>query len=119
MAASDLQLVAGTTFAFTAQWGSNDGGEFVPVDVSGGRARFVMRDLDNGDLVAECTTEDGGIDFSDPTQGVIDVRLAPDKTRGQKARSLGSVAWELRVFMSSGDEYSLGRGFVAIVEGVM
>lgn len=119
MAASDLQLITGNTFAFTATWGTKDGDTFVPVDVSGCRARFVMRDVHSGVLLAESTTEDGGIVIDDPTNGVISVRLAPDKTRALDGKPLGQAAYELRVYFPSGDEYSVMMGLVVVTEGVI
>lgn len=117
--ASDLRLIAGTTFAFGATWQSQDGDQLVPVDISGCTARFQMRDVTSGDLLVEATTEKGNIEIPSGPDGQVNVSIHPDDTKSLEAAKVGDVAYELRVYFPSGDVYSLMSGFVAIVEGVI
>lgn len=119
MAATDLQLTAGTTYAFGITWQTKDGDQLVPVDISGCTARFQMRDVASGELLAECKTEGDGIEIPSGPDGVVQVSVHPSKTDGLKARPIGQVAYELRVYFPSGDVYSVMSGFIAIVEGVI
>lgn len=118
MSASDLQMTAGTTFAFGVTWQTKDGDQMVPVDVSGCSARFQMRDMQSGGVLAEAGSGDG-IDIPDGPGGEIRVSLHPEKTKGLAAYPLGRVAYELRVYFPSGDVYPVMSGFVAIVQGVI
>ncbi|MEL0625248.1 hypothetical protein V6238_19590, partial [Marinomonas arenicola] len=61
------------------------------VDITGCRARFVMRDERSGELLAESTTEDGDITIADRVSGKISVRVAPVKTRALGGKSLGQA----------------------------
>ncbi|NRD34581.1 hypothetical protein HQQ92_22975 [Shewanella sp. DC2-4] len=124
MAATDLQFTAGTTFAFDLTWQTKtDGGELVPVDITGCTACFQMREIASGKLLAQAKTEGDGIALNAGAEGdnmgKIAVSIHPSKTRGLKSFVLGKVAYELRVYFPSGDVYSLMSGFVAISEGVI
>lgn len=118
MSASDLQMTAGTTFAFGVTWQTRDGDHLVPVDVSGCSARFQMRDTESGKLLAEANSVDG-IDIPDGPAGQLRVSLHPDKTKTLGAYPLGRVVYELRVYFPSGDVYPVMSGFVAIAQGVI
>lgn len=119
MAASDLQLTAGTTCAFGITWQTEDGDQLVPVDISGCTARLQMRDVASGALLVECKTGGDGIEIPTGPDGVILVSVHPSKSTGMAARTIGQVAYELRVYFPSGDVYSLMSGFIAIVAGVI
>lgn len=117
--ASDLRLVAGTTFAFGLTWQQKAGGQLLPVDISGCTARFQMRDVASTGLLVEATSEKGNIEIPNGPNGQINVSINPDDTKALGAATVGSVAYELRVYFPSGDVYSLMSGFVAIIEGVI
>ncbi len=117
--ASDLRLIAGTTFAFAATWQSQDGGQLVPVDITGCTARLQMRHATRGELLVEASTESGTITIATGTDGQVAVSLPPSATKALKASKIGEVVYELRVYFPSGDVYSLMSGFVAVVEGVI
>lgn len=118
MAASDLQLTAGTTFAFGVTWQTQNGDVVAPVDISGCTARFQMRDVASGEVLAEAATEGDGVDIPDGPTGAITVSIHPSKTQGLTGHTIGQVAYELRVYFPSGDVYPVMAGFVAIIEGV-
>ncbi|AWG87332.1 TPA: hypothetical protein ACX3GV_004548 [Vibrio parahaemolyticus] len=117
MAASDLRLVAGTTFGFSMTWETeNEAGELAPVDITGCSAKFVMKAKASGAVLATASTGDG-VEIPDGPTGEVVVTLAPEKTAGLTEAKIGQVGYELRVYFPSGDVYSLVIGFVAIVEG--
>lgn len=118
MAASDLQLTAGTTFAFGVTWQTKDGDHMVAVDLSGCTARLQMRDAKSGALLVAADIGDG-IEIPDPKGGKITVSLKPAKTQTLGARRLGDVVYELRAYFPSGDAYPVMTGFVAVAEGVI
>lgn len=119
MSASDLQMTAGTTFAFGVTWQTKDGDQLVPVDVSGCSARFQMRDMESDLVLAEAASNGDGIEIPDGPSGELRVSLHPDKTKALSAYPLGRVAYELRVYFPSGDVYPVMSGFVAIAQGVI
>lgn len=118
MAASDLQLTAGTTFAFGVTWQTKDGDQMVAVDLSGCTARLQMRDVKSGALLVAAEIGDG-IEITDPKAGEISVSLKPAKTRELGPSPLGALIYELRVYFPSGDAYPVMTGFVAVAEGVI
>lgn len=119
MAASDLKLIAGTTFSFGVTWQTQAGDVVTPVDITGCTARFQMREVASGALLAQASTESDGIKIIDGVKGEISVSLLPTKTKGLTNKIIGDVAYELRGYFPSGDVYTLMSGFVAIVEGVI
>ncbi|EIU5460379.1 TPA: hypothetical protein ACPHWC_006313 [Pseudomonas aeruginosa] len=121
MAAGDLELTAGTTFAFSATWQQqdNDGAALVPIDISGCRARFQAREVESGRLLLDAQTEGRGVTIPAGSDGTLTVSLSPTTTRGLPARRLGEVEHELRVYFPSGDAYAVLTGFLVIRQGVI
>lgn len=120
MAASDLELTAGTTFAFSVTWQQKGDAGLAPIDITGCTARFQVRDAKGGALLIDAQTEGRGIRIPNGPDGLIEVSLNPALTRGLPPRSLGQAVYELRVYFPSGDAYPvLPEGFIAINPGVI
>lgn len=120
MAASDLELTAGTTFAFAVTWQQKSGAALAPIDITGCTARFQVRDAKTDELLIDAQTEGRGIEIPAGPDGLIKVSLGPDVTRGLPSRAIGQAVYELRVYFPSGDAYPvLPAGFLAINQGVI
>ena len=116
----DLNLIRGTTFDFELGWQSeNDQGAMVPVDINGCSATLQIRSQANNDLLVECTSVAGEITITDATLGQLKVHIAPEKTSGQSVDGWSDARWELRITFSSGDVYSLVRGWAKLIPGVV
>lgn len=120
MAASDLELTAGTTFAFSVTWQQKNGDALTPIDITGCTARFQVRDVKTDELLIDAQTGGRGIEIPAGSDGLISVTLGPDVTRGLSSRPIGQAVYELRVYFPSGDAYPvLPSGFLAINKGVI
>lgn len=117
MPAPDLEIIAGTTFGFEATW-EDGSGEQTPIDITGCAVRFQIRTA-GGELLVDCSTEDGRIDVEDPTTGNIAVQIQPPQTVGQVPERWQGAQYELRVYFPSGDTYSILRGRAKLIRGVI
>lgn len=113
----DMTLVEGTTFGFSLTW-ENSGTPREPIDIGGCSAVFRICPASSSQVLAECTTEDGGIVIG-PDAGRMAVRLAPEKTAGTSGGLWAGARYELRVMYPSGDVYSLVRGQIRLVPAVI
>jgi hypothetical protein len=120
MAASDLELTAGTTFGFAVTWQQKSGETLAPIDITGCTARFQVRDAKTDELLIDAQTEGRGIEIPAGADGLIKVSLGPEVTRGLSPRAIGQAVYELRVYFPSGDAYPvLPAGFLVIKRGVI
>lgn len=113
----DMTLVEGTTFGFSLTWESS-GTPREPIDIEGCAVVFRICPASSSQVLAECTTEDGGITVG-PEKGQMSVRLAPEKTAGTSGALWVGARYELRVMYPSGDVYSLVRGQLRLVPAVI
>lgn len=111
----DLEFVEGTTFGFEAAWTDAQG---APIDVTGCGARFVICPADSTHPLVECTTEDGGIVLGGQA-GTVVISLLPERTRGRHSRQWVGARYELRIEYPSGDVYSLLRGTIKLLPGLL
>lgn len=109
-----FQIVEGTTFGFELTWSDAAG---APIDITGCAARFVICPASSSQVLAECTTEGGGITLGGLTGEVV-VSLAPSKTADKYSKQWQGARYELRIEYPSGDVYSLLRGTVALSQGL-
>lgn len=113
----DMTLVEGTTFGFSLTW-EDSGAPREPIDLEGCAAVFRICPASSNQVLAECTTEDGGIVVG-PEKGQMAVRVAPEKTAGTSGALWVGARYELRVMYPSGDVYSLVRGQIRLVPAVI
>lgn len=120
MAGSDLEIVAGTTFAFSVAWQQKDGAQLSAVDITGCSVRFQVRDAKSDELLIDAGTDGRGVEIPVGTDGVINVSISPGVTRAIKPRALGAAVYELRVYFPSGEVYPvLPPGLAVITQGVI
>lgn len=115
----ELCLVEGTTLNFEVIWEAGEGGERKPVDITNCHIDFQIRSRSTNNLLLACSTQDDGIQVSDPTTGTIAVHVVPEKTTNQNIENWQDACWELRVRFPSGDIYSLIRGWAKFIAGVV
>lgn len=117
MSAPTLTITEGTTYGFETTWTSNDEAR-TPVDITGCTAQFAITPASSRRRLVDCTTENGGITLDGPT-GHLAVRIAPEMTAGSYSSAWQGARYELRVTFPSGDVYSLLRGEVELIQGVI
>ncbi|HGT2748163.1 TPA: hypothetical protein ACM2VS_005748 [Pseudomonas aeruginosa] len=110
-----LELIEGTTFGFELTWSDSSG---APIDITGCAARFVICPAASTAPLVECSSEDGGIVLGGAL-GTVAVSLAPARTAGKASAQWKGARYELRLEYPSGDVYSLLRGTLALVPGLM
>ena len=74
-----LQIVPGATFTQRYVWSRGPEGAPVPVDMTGCTAKMQVRaEFGSDDVLAELTTENGGITLGD--DGSVELRIEADDT---------------------------------------
>ncbi|KFA98779.1 hypothetical protein [Vibrio sp. ER1A] len=118
MALGDLELIAGTTLRFQLKWeAESELGKLEPVQMDGCTAKFAVRDVKTGEIMATADTNDG-IDI-DVGSSTLTVALAAHKSRHFGEASNGTVDYEVRVSFPSGDVYSLVHAGLDIKRGAI
>lgn len=116
MSAPDIQVVAGTTHAFTVTWSDNTP-EQKGIDLTGCSAIFQVRSA--GKLLVNCTTQNTGIKIDSPTTGLMSIRIGPEQTNDHTVFQWEKAEYELQVTFPSGDVYSVLRGTASLIRGVV
>lgn len=111
-----LTFVEGTTLAFDITY-AVDNDARTPIDLTGCAVKFVASPTNSRRRLIDATTETGEITLT-PAAGEIRINVPPSATTGAAADWQGA-RYEIRVTFPSGDVYSLVRGEIVRIEGVI
>lgn len=108
----DLTIDKGATYRKTFFWKDSAG---VPIDLTGYTARMQIREnYSSNTLIAELTTENGGITIT-PLEGKIELFLSDTDTT---ALTQSKGVYDIELLAPGGDVIKFLRGYVSILQEV-
>jgi hypothetical protein len=110
----DLTIYQGSTFRCPIVWATGEDEESaIPVDISGARGRMQIRkNRRDPDHFIELTTENGRIDITDPSNGLLHIQIcAPDTA----ALDFKKGVYDLEIIFADCEVYRLCEGSVTLV----
>lgn len=117
-ASYDLYIEQGATYRFTLVYGYKDGTvdadgnpNVIPYDITGCRARMQIRRSRGTEVLVSATTNNGGIVFTDPVGGRMEVTITDEATDDL---ALKRAKYDLEVTYPSGDVVRVLQGEVSI-----